>query len=520
MPGCPRRRMRRAGARSSRHSLPTDSRARVDVPDILETLDGVERGSDGMWSVVDPRSGAPWRDAGWKLHISASTRTALDTLTAALPILRAEHVRFKVCASLQHLADLNRATHGLTQIGKFVTVYPDDAAAAHRIGRALAAALRGRAGPRLRFERRVSRDAPVWYRFGGFTTRYGLTAHGTLVSLVLGDKGASPDRRDDVDAPAWAEADPFAGGDDDDPAATAIGGRFVTIRTIASSYKTDVFEAVDLEGSDETTCVVKRAYAETICDNVHDAISLLRRERAALEHIASLGIAPRVIAFVEEGGDAFLAMTYEPGISLDHYLLTSRALGRRLEATALAQFADVLSATLEAAHGAGIAHRDLKGANVLVREDGSLRILDWDASAQLEDPAFPRIATHGYTNPSDAPVASDIRGIASLIASLATGIDANRLPDATHLAIAFERLRRDLPAPLRGAIRAALDAPQQFAGLADWREAVQTMPFQPTESLFAARAWLSDRELTRTVRWLVAIAHETPDGVAWVRCQR
>jgi len=473
-----------------------------------------------MWTVVDPRDGAPWPDAGWKLHISASTRTALDTLAAALPILRAERTRFKVCASLRHLAELNQAMHGLTQVGKFATVYPGDAATAYRIGRELATALRGRAGPRLRFEQRVARDAPVWYRFGAFTTRYGLTEHGSLVSLLLGDGGSTPDRRDDIAVPAWAEADPFAGGDDDDPAANAIGGRFVTIRTIAASYKTDVFEAVDLQGSDETTCVVKRAHAETICDETHDAISLLRRERAALERLAHVGIAPRVIAFVEEGGDAFLAMTYEPGISLDRYLLTSRALGRRLEPAALVRFADVLSATLEAAHRAGVAHRDLKGANVLVCDDGSLRLLDWDASAQLDDPAFPHIATHGYTDPSDSPIASDIRGIASLIASLATGIDANRMPDTTRLAKAFERLRGDLPASLRAAVRAALEKPQRFAALADWREAAESIPFEPTGSLFASRAWPSDPELARTVRWLVALAHETPDGVAWVSGDR
>jgi hypothetical protein len=470
-----------------------------------------------MWAVVEPPGASAWRDAGWKLHISASTRTALDTLAAALPVLRAERVRFKVCASLDHLADLNRAVHGLTQVGKFATVYPDDVGAAYRIGHALVAALRGRAGPRLRFERRVARDAPVWYRFGTFKARYGLTAQGALVALVLGDGDVAHDRRDDAAPPPWAEADPFGGGDDDDPAAKTIGGRFVTVRAIASSYKTDVFEAVDLQSSDETTCVLKRAHAETICDGTHDAISLLRRERTALEQIAGLGIAPRVVAFVEEGGDAFLAMSYERGISLDHYRNTSRALGRRLDAAAIVRFADVLSATLEAAHGTGIAHRDLKGANVLVREDGSLRLLDWDASAHLGDPAFPQIATYGYTNPSDKPIASDIRGIASLIASLATGIDANRLPQTTRLARALASLRDDLPAPLQSAVAAALEAPQQFATLADWRETTQSdTPALPNVPSFATRSWPSDRELTRTVRWLVALAHETPDGVAWV----
>jgi hypothetical protein len=473
-----------------------------------------------MWIAVEPRHGLPVAEAGWKLHVSASTRTAVPTLRIAVAVLRAESVAFKAAASVERLEELNHGRHGLSQIGKFVTVYAEDAAAARRIGFALARALRGQAGPRLRYERRVARDAPVWYRFGSFRTAYGLSAHGSLIPLLLGGAEPIADRRDEVAVPRWAEADPFDGGDDADPAASVVGGRFVALRTMASSYKTDVFDAVDLHGDGKVTCILKRAHAETVCDTVHDAIALLRREHDALERIAFLRIAPMPLGFFEADGDAFLAMTLEPGVTLDHYVATSRALGRRLDDVAIERFADTLVATVDAAHGAGIAHRDLKGANLVVRDDGALRILDWDASAALDDPAFPRLATYGYTTGIDGPVASDVRGAASVVAALATGIDASRLPDPARLADALDRMREDLSASFRAAIRDALTQPQQFSSLAAWREAAGAT-LRSTQSTRAHHAvFPTDRELTRTVQWLVAAAHDTPDGVAWVSGDR
>jgi serine/threonine protein kinase len=473
-----------------------------------------------MWIAAEPRLGVPEAEAGWKLHVSASTRTALPTLRIAVAVLQTESVAFKVAASVERLEELNQGRHGLSQVGKFVTVYAEDAAAARRIGFALARALRGQAGPRLRYERRVARDAPVWYRFGSFRAAFGLNAHGSLIPLLLGGAEPIADRREEVVVPPWAEADPFDGGDDADPAASVIGGRFVALRTMASSYKSDVFEAVDLHGDGKVTCILKRAHAETICDAVHDSIALLRREHDALERITSLRIAPTPFGFFEAGGDAFLAMTLEPGVTLDRYVAASRALGRRLDAPVIERFADTLVAIVAAAHRAGIAHRDLKGANLIVSDDGALRILDWDASAALDDPAFPRLATYGYTTGIDGPAASDVRGAASVVAALATGIDASRLPDPARLADALDRMREDLSASFRAAIRDALTQPQQFSSLAAWREAPGTLP-RATQSTHAHHAvFPTDRELTRTVQWLVAAAHDTPDGVAWVSGDR
>lgn len=41
-----------------------------------------------------------WRAQGWKLHVSATPRNAVDVLSRALDVLLADGARFKVVSSL------------------------------------------------------------------------------------------------------------------------------------------------------------------------------------------------------------------------------------------------------------------------------------------------------------------------------------------------------------------------------------------------------------------------------------
>jgi hypothetical protein len=66
------------------------------------------------------------REQGWKLHFSATVVWAEEVLRQALPVLRREDASFKVAASLRTLDALNQGRWQISQIGKFITVYPND----------------------------------------------------------------------------------------------------------------------------------------------------------------------------------------------------------------------------------------------------------------------------------------------------------------------------------------------------------------------------------------------------------
>ncbi len=99
------------------------------------------------------------------------------------------------------------------------------------------------------------------------------------------------------------------------------------------------------------------------------------RMASAIEH-------PNVCAIYEvgeSGDEAFIAMQYVPGQSLDQLIARGPA-NLQLVLSVGIQIAD----GLEAAHALGIFHRDLKPQNVMLTEGGLVKILDFGLARRLD----------------------------------------------------------------------------------------------------------------------------------------
>lgn len=129
--------------------------------------------------------------------------------------------------------------------------------------------------------------------------------------------------------------------------------------------------------------------AEVAVKVIHTGVSHQAEleQRMEREHEALLALAgtaaTRVYGLLREEGALCLVMEYLRGQDFDEYLADIEEQGRRIEPSTLAEFLDPIAETLEAAHGRGILHRDLKPGNIFIPGrggPGGVRLLDFGLS--------------------------------------------------------------------------------------------------------------------------------------------
>jgi serine/threonine protein kinase len=193
-------------------------------------------------------------------------------------------------------------------------------------------------------------------------------------------------------------------------------------------------------------------------------ISPARRERFALEQrmLASLdhpNIARLLDANTLPDGTPFFVMEYVDGLPLDRHC-DSQGSGTRQR---LELFRSVCEA-VKFAHGRAVIHRDLKPSNILVKADGTVKLLDFGIAKHLDalDPGVDltltglRLLTPAYASPEQirgepAAVHSDVYSLGVILYQLLTGRLPFDLSTATPTEAAEILLHRD---PVRPSVTA------------------------------------------------------------------
>src|SRR5262249_1662229 len=129
---------------------------------------------------------------GWKLHVSSIPLDAKQLLAVVAPLLIQWGCPFKFARDLKILAQLNEGGLGATQVGKFVTVYPEPTHDILELTSHLIHAQNGFRGPAVRTDLRLG-DV-VYARYGGFNPVVGRDRLGNiLLQVKRADGSLRPD---------------------------------------------------------------------------------------------------------------------------------------------------------------------------------------------------------------------------------------------------------------------------------------------------------------------------------------
>jgi serine/threonine-protein kinase len=270
---------------------------------------------------------------------------------------------------------------------------------------------------------------------------------------------------------------------------TLAEGRYRIERTLGHGGMAVVYLAHDEE-------LHRRVAVKVLADHLAGDDSF--RARFLQEsRLASRLSHPNVVQVYDAGeteGSPYIVMEYIPGETVAQRGKLSHA-----EAVPLALQA---CAGLQHAHNAGLVHRDVKPANLLVREDDVLKIADFGIARAAE---LTRLTQHGtvlgtaaYLSPEQAAgeevtAATDIYSLGAVVYELLTGRAPYEFESLAELAAQqtggvitpLRDLEPSVPEPVEAAVMHALAREPRFrpASAADFAHELAAASQLPTEPL-------------------------------------
>ncbi|MGE9808038.1 Stk1 family PASTA domain-containing Ser/Thr kinase [Janibacter sp. G1551] len=237
-----------------------------------------------------------------------------------------------------------------------------------------------------------------------------------------------------------------------------IDGRYAVQRHLADGGMAAVYLATDTRLDREVALKVMRP--ELARDE--EFVTRFRREARSIARLSH----PHVVQVHDQGedrGHAFLALEYVPGRTLRQVLTDEGALTPR----AALDLLDQILQGLGAAHRAGFVHRDVKPENVLIRDDGMVKVADFGLVRAISSQTATAqsgvvFGTVAYLSPEQvergtADARSDVYAAGLLLFEMVTGRKA--VTGESPIQVAYQHVHGGLPtaASVQGSVPPAVD---------------------------------------------------------------
>ncbi len=225
-----------------------------------------------------------------------------------------------------------------------------------------------------------------------------------------------------------------------------LDGRYRVLRRLADGGMATVYLALDERLDREVALKVMREHL------VHDE-SFVTRFRREARSAASLSH-PNVVAVYDQGRDGdvmYLVMEHVPGLTLREVMREEGPLSPR---AALDVLEPVLLALGEA-HAGGLIHRDVKPENVIINDNGTVKVADFGlaravTSQTVTSTSGVLLGTVAYLSPEQvergvADARSDVYAAGLMLFEMLTGTKAVDGDTAIH--VAYQHVHGGIPSP-------------------------------------------------------------------------
>ena len=222
-----------------------------------------------------------------------------------------------------------------------------------------------------------------------------------------------------------------------------IADRYIIVRSLGQGGMADVYLAMDTVLDREVALKILRG------DLANDPVALLRFQREA--NAASAINHPNIVEIYDVGAwdnKQFIVMEYVRGKTLKQLIAHRGALDQKEAVAIMKQLVEATSI----AHSCNIIHRDIKPQNVLVKDDGTIKITDFGIALaqdaiQLTQTDSVMGSVH-YLAPEvargeTATIKSDIYALGVVMYELLTSEVPFRAETAVQ--VAMQHMQKDLP---------------------------------------------------------------------------
>jgi len=329
---------------------------------------------------------------GWKLYVSATLNSFLETLEIVRPIFKQYGVSYKYVSSDKMLRKQNAGLYGYSQVGKLIVAYLEPDGPIEPLLTQLKQSLnpfRGTA-PAVPFAQELGGGLPLFYRYGAFSGDH----------IVVNGQSMEDDRAecaskiiDDLDDPFL----PFHEPRQSNTGFDEFLSRFPVYEVLGQGGKGGVFAAFDTDAPVFSDIILKVGYRNgQVMPDGRDGIDLLEREYRFFELLEEHGLsnlAPQMQAYGSFGGRNVIAMSRIQGENLLNLRENGELGVRHLESCL---------EILDKIHDAGLYLGDAKLANFLLDDEDRVWAIDFECAGKIGQSGtdFDLLRTFHFQNPT------------------------------------------------------------------------------------------------------------------------